>query len=269
VQQRLPAVARATARWGPVQLVDSTFVTLSAQLAPWSQHGRHAPGLRVHTSLALAAGIPEHLTFTLADTHDVRAFRARDWTSWQGWTVVIDRGYYAHPAFAELRAAGVSWLCPLQAQARVVVTTAAVGPWPSAATGELVLADETITLGSPNHHGSAVLEQVRRITSRTASGAVHQLVSDRFDLPAGELVALYHQRWQIELFFRWLKHQLGLLHPLGTSRQAVELTLLMGAIVALLLALLAAARPPHCSTIAWVRQLGQALVVTLLLRESG
>src|SRR6478735_6640711 len=77
LQQQVPAAARVTPDWGRVQLVDSTFVTLSAQLSPWSQHGRHAPGLRVHTGVNLATGIPDQLHFTLADTHDIRAFRDR------------------------------------------------------------------------------------------------------------------------------------------------------------------------------------------------
>jgi hypothetical protein len=269
LQQQVPAAARVTPDWGRVQLVDSTFVTLSAQLSPWSQHGRHAPGLRVHTGVNLATGIPDQLHFTLADTHDIRAFRDRDWTAWRDWTVVIDRGYYGHQGFAELRAAGVSWLCPLHAQARVVVTRAQPGPWPAAPTGEQIVADEMITLGSPNNRGGTVLAAVRLVTSRTATGAVHQVVTDRLDLGAGEVVALYHQRWQIELFFRWLKHQLGVLLPLGYTRTAVELTILLAAIVALVLVLLSADRPPHLSDIAWVRQLGQALFLTLLLRESG
>jgi hypothetical protein len=269
VRHLVPVAARATATWGPVQLVDSTFITRSAQLSPWSQHGRHAPGLRVHTGVDLATGIPDQLHFTLADTHDIRAFRDRDWTAWRGWTVVIDRGYYGHQGFAELRAAGVSWLCPLHAQARVVVTAAQVGPWSLAPTGEQIVADETITLGSPNHRSGAVLEAVRRVTSRTPAGTVHQVVTDRRDLSAGAVVALYHQRWQIELFFRWLKHQLGVLQPLGYTRTAVELTILLAAIVAVLLVLLSAERPAHLSDIAWVRQLGQALFLVLLRRESG
>lgn len=268
VQQRLPAAA-SRAAWGPVQLVDSTFVTLSTQLAPWSQHGDHAPGVRVHTGFNLAHRIPDHLTFSRADTHDLRAFRDRDWTAWRGWTIVMDRGYYSHQGFAELRAAGVSWLCPLHRQARVVVTAAQVGPWPVAPTGETILADETVTLGSTNNRRGAVLVGVRVITSRTATGAIHHLVTDRADLTAGEVVALYHQRWRIELFFRWLKHQLGVLHPLGFSRTAVELTVLLAAIVAVLLVLLTTERPPHLSDIAWVRQLGQAFVFALLLADSG
>lgn len=269
LQHLVPATRRTHDGWGRVQLVDSTFVTLSAALAPWSRHGDHAPGLRVHTGFQLASRIPAHLTFSRADTHDLRAFRERDWSAWQGWTIVMDRGYYSHQAFAELRAAGVSWLCPAHPQARVVVTAAVAGPVPPAATGETILADETITLGSPNNRHGTVLPDVRRITSRTATGETHQLITDRHDLTAGELVALYHQRWQIELFFRWLKHQLGVLHPLGFSRTAVELTVLLAAIVAVLLVLLTAERPPGLTDIAWVRQLGRTLDLALLLADSS
>ena len=272
VRALVPAATRLSTAWGRVQLVDSTFVTLSAALSPWAQYGDHAPGVRVHTGLTLGAEgarIPAHLHFTRANTHDLRAFRARDWSAWQGWTIVMDRGYSSHQAFAELRAAGVAWLCPAHAQARMVVTAAPLGPWPNAPTGEVILADELITLGSPNNRHGTVLTDVRRITSRTASGEVQQLVTDRTDLSAGEVVALYHQRWQIELFFRWIKHQLGVLHPLGVSRQAVELTILLAAIVAVLLVLLAAERPPQLSDIAWVHQLGKSLEYALLLADSS
>jgi IS4 transposase len=81
------------------------------------------------------------------------------------------------------------------------------------------------------------------------------VVTSRHDLSAQEVVTLYRQRWQIELFFRWLKHQLGLLQPLGTSRQALWATILLAAIVAVLAALLRDLQPPAVSRIAWLRAL--------------
>ena len=84
---------------------------------------------------------------------------------------------------------------------------------------------------------------MRLVTSRNPAGAVHRFVTDRFDLSAAEVVALYRKRWQIELFFRWLKHQLKALHPLGTSREAVWLTVLLGAIAGLVASLVDPDRP--------------------------
>lgn len=260
----LPARTVPDTVWGPVTLIDSSFVALSAQLAPWSQHGRHTAGVRVHTGSDLAQTIPEHLTVSLADTHDLAAFRARDWTELRGWTVVVDRGYYSHRTFAALLAAGVSWLCPLHAQARVVVLTdLPVGADPTPA-GDVIVADQRVTLGSPHNRAGAVVPAVRLVTSRNRAGQLHRLVTDRVDLSATEVVTLSRQRWQIELFFRWLKHHLGILQPLGYSRHAIRLTLLLAAIVAVLLVLLAAQRPPHISDIAGVRALGTALFIALL-----
>lgn len=176
----------------------------------------------------------------------------------------MDGGYYGHRDFAALRNAGVSWICPLNAQARVAVTADHQGPWSPTDAGDTVLADQTITLGSPNNRNGAVLEAMRLITSRNAAGVIHHTVTDRHDLSPTDILLLYRKRWQIELFFRFLKHQLGVLQTLGTSRQAVVLTLLLAAIVALLAMLLATARPDHITTIAWVSMLGQALLLMIL-----
>jgi hypothetical protein len=253
--------------WERIHLVDSTFLTLSGQLAPWSRHGNHPPGLRVHTGYDLAGALPDHLSFSLTDTHDVTAFRERDWTPLRGWTVVMDLGYYSHRVFAGLGAAGVSWLCPRHDQAQVVVTADhRVDPTPTP-DGDIVLADQTITLGSPHNRNGAVLPDVRQVTSRNRHGAVRTFVTDRQDLAAADVVTLYRQRWQIELFFRWLKHQLGVLHPLGHSPQAVLLTLWLAVIVAVLLTLLTEERPRHLSDIAWLRAVGHILFTTI--RNTG
>lgn len=254
-------------RWEAIQLVDRSFLALSAKLSPWSHYRRHPAGVRLHVGYELAGGIPCQLSFSLADTHDITAFRARDWTELRGWTVVMDLGYYSHKTFAALREAGVSWLCPLNTQASVGVTaTHPVDPTPTA-DGDVVLADDTITLGSPNNRNGAVLEEVRLVTSRNRHGAVRSFVTDRHDLTAQDVVILYRKRWRIELFFRWLKHQLGVLHPLGFSPQAILMTLWLAAIVAVLLTLLAEDRPPHLSDIAWLRAVSHLLLIGI--RWSG
>lgn len=254
------ARARSTAsrdpRWRAltkVQAVDSTFLALSAKLSPWGVHGGHAPGVRLHVGLDLAGAVPASLLLTGTEAHDAGAFDRRDLAAWAGWTLLIDLGYYGHARFARLRAAGVSFVCPLHAQATYRVTAEhPVDPAPSAA-GDVVLADQTITLGSPNNRAGAVVPGLRLVTSRNAAGVEHRFVTDRVDLTAAEVVALYRKRWQIELFFRWLKHQLQAIHPFGTSRAAVWLTVVVCAIVAIVLGMVAADRPAGQSHIEWLR----------------
>lgn len=261
---QVPTQAPATTGPDTIHIVDSSFLTLPATLAPWSAHGRHPPGVRVHTGYDLGAAIPSYLHVTGVETPDITAWRERDWTALRGWTVLMDGGYYSHADFRDLRAHDVSWVCPLNAQARVAVTADRPGPWPPTDAGDTILADQVITLGSPNNRTGAVLPGMRRITSRNRTGVVHRTITDRFDLRADEVMALYRKRWQIELFFRFLKHQLGVVRVLGYSRDAVVLTLLLAAIIAVLMMLLATARPDHITDIAWVRMIGQALTSALL-----
>lgn len=247
-----------------IHLIDSSFLTLSGRLAPWSRYRGHVPGVRLHAGIDLGTGVPSHVHVTEANVPDIAAWRARDWDALRGWTVLMDRGYYGHRTFAAMGNQGISWICPLHPQARVTVTGALAGPWLPTPAGDVILADAVITLGSPNNRKGTVLDGLRLVTSRNADGAVHHLVTDRGDLPAGEVVMLYRKRWQIELVSRFLKHQLGVLHPLGYSPPAVILTLLLAAIIAIILVLLGAMRPAHISTIAWARMLSQVLYVAIL-----
>jgi hypothetical protein len=245
-----------------IQVIDSSFLGLSAKLAPWSQHGKHTPGVRVQTGFDLGGAIPAALSLTLADTHDTTALGARELTTLTGWTVVIDLGYYGHRLFAQLRAAGVSVICRLHPQASYQVTATRAVPPITTPEGDLVLRDQAITLGSPNNRAGAVLPDMRLVTSRSLTGEESSFVTDRFDLTAADIVALYRKRWQIELFFRFLKHQLKRLHPLGYSRAAVWLGVLIGAIVAILLMLLDQVRPRGVSRVAFARSLATHLPFT-------
>ena len=264
---RADATARHLAR---VQLVDSTFLPLSLKLSPWSRHKRHPAGVRVQLGLdlgpTLAAAVPGALAVTLADAHDTRIWERRDLAALRGWTVVFDLGYYGHPHLARLRGAGVSFVCPLHPQARVEVAAARPVPPPAPGTpgGDAVLADQVVTLGSDNHRGSHPVPGLRLVTGRNARGGVRRFVTDRFDLSAAEVLALYRLRWQIELFFRWLKHALAAATPLGRSRAAVWLTVLVCACAALLAGLLDPAGTRDVSRIArlaaWAEALGRAPV---------
>jgi hypothetical protein len=256
-----PVLAQVWAR-------DSSFFTLSAKLSPWSCHGRHVPGIRLHTDFDFTRSVPAALHWTTADTHDLRHLAETDLTELAGWTVVLDVGYYGHALFQHLRDHGVDFICPRQPQARLHRDAEEpVGLGMMTPNGDIILGDAVVTLGSPHNRASAVLPQLRLITSLDPSGGYHELVTSRHDLDAKDVVMLYHQRWQIELFFRAVKHQLGTLRPLGTSAEAVWATILLGVILWALLALLETIQPPSISNVAWLRAIDQNL--TDFLRLSG
>jgi Transposase DDE domain len=252
--------------------LDSTFLGLSAKLSPWSVCGGHAAGVRVHFGYELASHIPDMLCLTQTDVNDNMALGQlceKDPTPFAGWTLVMDLGYYGHKQFERLRQWDIHFLSKLHPQALYEVTerlqvTQKRGWTPQ---DDEVVADEIITLGSPNNRRGAVLEQIRLVTSRTPDGRICRLITDRHDLAAWEVAALYRRRWQIELFFRWLKRQLGAVRPLGYSKEAIWLTVLIASLVALLCSLVEGwgQRPGAMTRICWLHAVGVALQLRINL----
>lgn len=76
---------------------------------------------------------------------------------------------------------------------------------------------------------------MREITVRIATGKTFRLVTNDLDAPAEEIAALHKQRWQIELFFNWIKQNLKIRRFLGTSENAVRIQIFVALIAYLLL----------------------------------
>ena len=70
---------------------------------------------------------------------------------------------------------------------------------------------------------------------RAESGTILRIVTNDLEAPAEQIAELYRRRWQIELFFRWIKHTLKIRHFLGTSENAVRIQIVIALIAFLLL----------------------------------
>ena len=229
--------------------------------------------MRLQTLLEPIERLPTRLRLELLSTNDANALRTLELSGLRGKTLIFDLGYYSHAHFGRLMEGGVSFVTRLKAQAYYELTHARklAAPKEDGAArrtpeGDVLLRDETITLGSPNNPRGAVLENMRLITSLNRKGKVYAFVTDRHDLSAQEVLYLYRKRWQIDLFFRWIKRQLGAVRPLGYSREAVWLSILLAAIVAVLMMLSEEWRPKGVSRVSWMRALCASFS---LLRFSG
>lgn len=242
-----------------LEALDSTFLRLSERLAPWSKHGNAIAGQCVQCGFDLARGIPVWLALHGREANDRSALEQRDLADLAGWTVILDQGYYAHKRLVGLLEAGVDFITRRYDQASYkTLQRWDVSPVPLR-TGERLIEDLLIDLGSVNNHNSTIVRRVRLVRYTTPKGAVHEVLTSRLDLSAPELIELYRKRWQIELFFRFLKRQLGMLRPLGSSRKALWLTVLIVAAVAVLLVLLDPQRPVDTSRVAWAKVLATLL----------
>jgi hypothetical protein len=245
---------------GSLVIQDSTFLRLSLRLAGWLPTLRRpeVSGVRVQLWLSPRLDLPEVV--------DLTSVKLNDRQSWDrsvlgdparlaalaDQTLVVDLGYYRHTAFQQLFAAGVHLVTRRYPGTTVTVEAdhPIQPPLPDLDGGRIVvLADQRVTLGSANHHAGAVLRGLRLVTAdvtprlrtghRSPTPRRYEIVTDRWDLTAAEVVQVYLWRWQIELFLRWLKGQLHLPRLLGYSENAVELSVGL-AILVHLLTLLAA-----------------------------
>lgn len=260
-----------------LQVLDSTFLRLSLKLAPWlpNKHKSDVPGLRLQVRYTPALDLPEHIVLTDTRHNDYQGLDQAilddpvQLGALRDLTLAMDLGYYSHRRFQRLRAAGVHFVSRLHSQATVAYKEhlPLQPPLPTMEGGHIsLLTDQRVTLGSPNNRAGAVLSGLRLVTAqvaplpkatrRGAQPVTYRLLTDRWDLSAAEVVQLYLWRWQIELFFRWLKSHIHLPQVLGYSRNAVELTVWLALIV-------------HLLTVLAVRSLGLARRVPGLLRQLG
>jgi IS4 transposase len=204
--------------------------------------------------------LPEHLLVTDTRTSDRQGFdqaildEPTRLERLRGQTLAIDLGYYGHARFARLRAARVHFVSRLNLQAsyQLEADIPIQQPLPDLHSERIrVVADQRITLGSAANSQGAVLAGLRLVTAevcplakaarRGAKTVRYQILTDRWDLGAADVIQLYLWRWQIELFLRWLKSHVHLPRLLGYSPNAVELTVWLAIVIHLLTVLAASA----------------------------
>jgi len=140
-----------------------------------------------------------------------------------GATYVFDLGYYSYDWWAQLHAADCRFVTRFKSCTRLreaeerSVPAEARKPDDGAAR---ILSDRVGRLPKP--HGNPMPDQVREIEVQIETGKTIRLATNDLEAPASEIAALYKTRWQVELFFKWIKQNLKIKAFLGTSENAVR-----------------------------------------------
>jgi IS4 transposase len=249
LQQRNPAVFEDAARelmgqasrrlrrqsQQALRLLDSTSVTLAGRgFDDWTRASRTArtQGVKLHLVFDPEAAEPVSQAVTAANVNDV----THAWTLplTRGATYVFDKGYCDYAWWARFDAHEAWFVTRLKRNARVTVE----GPHGRAGGDMAILADERIRLANPHPGGgrrrnpySCVL---RRITVARPGAEPLVLVSNDLQRSASQIAACYKARWQIELFFKWLKQNLRIQRFYGRSENAVRIQIYCALIAYLL-----------------------------------
>jgi Transposase DDE domain/Domain of unknown function (DUF4372) len=199
----------------PLYAMDSTTVDLCLKLFPWADFRSTKAAIKAHTVIDLRGSIPVMLCITTGKVSDVHMLDAL--TLPKGSIVVLDRGYLDFARLYSLVQQECSFVVRakdnllfncLQANA----ADAKAGVW----------SDQVIMLTGQRSR-TVYPKPLRRVRFYDAVSCLELVfLSNRLDLPALTIAAIYKQRWQIELFFKWLKQNLNIQHFFGNSLNAVR-----------------------------------------------
>jgi hypothetical protein len=155
---------------------------------------------------------------------------------------VMDRGYADYSMFREFDAAKVNFVCRVQENAAYEIQQER--PLSEADQAAGVVQDLLLKRLGTEKHNSLLTSPLRLVSVRGSEpDHVWLLVTNQLDLPAELIMLAYHYRWQIELFFRWLKCVLGCRHLLSQSADGVTLQVYCAIIAALLIGLWVGNKP--------------------------
>jgi hypothetical protein len=213
-----------------VYLMDSTGFRLSSLSADWAQFCAGVSGAKLHVVYSPDSACPSFADVTPANVNDITV--AKTMPIRPGATYVFDLGYYDYGFWAKLDDAGCRIVTRLKVNTPLAVV--AENPLPEQSP---VLSDQIGNLPArqARSRNNPFQGPVRELRVRTETGKILRIVTNDLDTPAEEIAELYKRRWQIELFFRWVKHTLKVRHFFGTSENAVRIQLAVALIAFLLL----------------------------------
>jgi hypothetical protein len=199
--------------------------------ALWRRQGQAQSQVRLHLSLDVAADAPARALITPGKGCERAAWR----TQWQRGDAFVGDRYYGedYQLFGELDRAGVAFVVRLRDEAVIEVENEL--PLRAADRLAKVIRSAWVHLGCKARYRSMRLRVVWVQTDKEVLRLVTNLGPE--ELAAGEVALLYRQRWQVELFFRWVKCILGCRHWLAESPAGAALEIYLALIAALLLQL--------------------------------
>jgi hypothetical protein len=198
-----------------VYALDSTTIDLCLSLFPWATFRETKAAVKAHILLDLRGSIPLFMDITTGSVHDVKILDTLPIPT--GSILVMDRGYVDYQRLYALHKKQVSFVIRDKRNLKIYRQYSRVV---DKATG--LRCDQTVVPATAKS-SKDYPEPLRRISYvDQETGKKYVYLSDLFDLPAITIAKIYKLRWQIELFFKWIKQHLRIKVFFGNSVNAVK-----------------------------------------------
>jgi hypothetical protein len=198
-----------------VYALDATTIDLCLSLFPWAPFRTAKAAVRLHTLLDLRGNIPAFIHISDGKTHEVNVLDMLTFEA--GAFYVLDRGYLDFSRLFALHQAGAFFVT----RAKRGMDAHRMYSMPTdRCTG--IICDQRIVLDG-FYVSQDYPEQLRRIRFKDPeTGKTLVFLTNNTALPALTIAALYKSRWQVELFFKWIKQHLRIKRFIGNSENAVK-----------------------------------------------
>jgi hypothetical protein len=198
-----------------VYALDSTTIDLCLSLFPWAKFRRHKGAVKMHTLLDLHGNIPTFISITNGKVHDVNILD--EIAPEAGAFYVMDRGYVDFERLYVFTLSAAFFV--VRTKSNVLIQRRYSHPVDKT-TG--VRSDHTVILTAINSV-KAYPDQLRRVSYLDVKTRKRfKFLTNNFMLPALTIAQIYKSRWQVELFFKWIKQHLRIKAFYGTSENAVK-----------------------------------------------
>ncbi|MEE8150331.1 MAG: IS4 family transposase [Nitrosomonadaceae bacterium] len=213
----------------PLYSLDASTIDLCLSVFPWADFRSTKGAIKLHVGLNHRGYLPEFVTVTTGKISDIKVGRTLAFL--KGSMVAIDRGYNDYGWFNQLTKKGIFFVTRLKSNAEYrVIERREVN------TKQGLSSDQIIEFTGIQTAKKCPI-QLRRIGYRDPETGKHYVfLTNHFILAAKTIADIYKARWQVELFFKWIKQNLKIKSFIGTSKNAVMTQIWIALCVYLLLA---------------------------------
>ena len=199
----------------PLYTIDASIIDLCLSVFPWAKFRKTKGAIKMHCLYDHSGALPTFLTITDGKKHDVRVVKDNTVPLLPDSIISIDKAYIDYTWLNSLDEQGV-WFVT---RAKTNIDYVVVGQHP--VSGKGVLSDERAFLQGPltKTKYSKELRLIRYYDEEREKSLT--FLTNNFKLAATTIAQIYKSRWQIELFFKWIKQNLKIKSFLGTSKNAV------------------------------------------------
>ena len=213
----------------PLYSLDATVIDLCLSIFPWADFRTTKGAIKLHIGLNHAGYLPEFVTITEGSTHEVNIGKLMNFP--KGSIVVVDRGYNDYRWYKGLTDKGIFFVTGLKKNAGYrVVKRQKVNKNQGLTCDQVIEFTGLIT-------AKKCPTRLRRVGYRDPETGKHYVfLTNNFKLSAKTIADIYKSRWQVELFFKWVKQNLKIKSFVGTSKNAVLTQIWIALCVYLILA---------------------------------